>query len=197
MSWGAFEAMHNLLFVDDDEEIIELFEPSFSKCSFNFYSASDSAKAIAIATDNPIDVIVCDVVIPHKPGQHVINQTHRFKKKPIILAITGYDDVEIGELFDQNIHMFFRKPVKSTDLIAAINRYLRLFDKNEELRKMLTPREFEILQLVSEGFTSKEIAKKCFISFRTVETHKQNLLKKFDAKNTVELLAKLPRNATP
>jgi DNA-binding CsgD family transcriptional regulator len=55
----------------------------------------------------------------------------------------------------------------------------------------LTVREREIMQLISKGLSTKEIAGKLFISFHTVESHRKNLLAKFNAKNSVELLTLL------
>ncbi|HTM93272.1 MAG TPA: helix-turn-helix transcriptional regulator [Flavisolibacter sp.] len=53
---------------------------------------------------------------------------------------------------------------------------------------MLTSREKEVLELVAEGLTNNEIAKKLFISVTTVDTHRKNLLAKFDAKNIASLI---------
>jgi DNA-binding CsgD family transcriptional regulator len=71
--------------------------------------------------------------------------------------------------------------------------------KEETLKKVfvlksenqkLTPRELEVLKLLAKGFTSAEIADKLFIGENTVETHRRNLLSKFEAKNMAELIKK-------
>lgn len=56
--------------------------------------------------------------------------------------------------------------------------------------KKLSPKEMEILKLIADGQTTKEIAHKLFISTRTVETHRNNMMKKLDVKNTPELINK-------
>ncbi len=61
--------------------------------------------------------------------------------------------------------------------------------QREELIK-LTKREIEIIKLIAEGFTSQQMADKLFISPRTVETHRANLMKKVGVKNAVELVKK-------
>jgi DNA-binding CsgD family transcriptional regulator len=53
---------------------------------------------------------------------------------------------------------------------------------------LLTRREKEVLELIAEGMTNNEIAQKLFISSTTVDTHRKNLLAKFDAKNTATLI---------
>jgi len=56
---------------------------------------------------------------------------------------------------------------------------------------MITPKEKEILQLIAEGFSSKQIAERLSISFYTVQTHRKNMLAKMGVKNTPELIVKM------
>ncbi|MCL4113319.1 UNVERIFIED_CONTAM: hypothetical protein GTU68_039349 [Idotea baltica] len=56
--------------------------------------------------------------------------------------------------------------------------------------KHLSKKETEILQFLKQGFTTKEIAAELFVSTRTVETHRANMLKKLEVKNTAELISK-------
>ncbi len=55
---------------------------------------------------------------------------------------------------------------------------------------MMTPKEKEVLQLLAEGLSSKEIAGKLAISFHTVESHRKNLRQKFGARNVAEVITK-------
>jgi len=57
----------------------------------------------------------------------------------------------------------------------------------------LTSREIEIVKLIAEGFTSQQMADRLFISPRTVETHRANLMKKTGVKNSIELINKVER----
>ena len=56
---------------------------------------------------------------------------------------------------------------------------------------MITPKEREVLQLIANGLSSKEIAQRLSISFYTVQTHRKNMLAKTQAKNTPELIVKI------
>jgi DNA-binding NarL/FixJ family response regulator len=58
---------------------------------------------------------------------------------------------------------------------------------NQEAKKELTLKEIEIVKLISQGLTSKEIGEKLFISPRTVETHRHNILKKLNLQNAAQL----------
>ncbi len=56
---------------------------------------------------------------------------------------------------------------------------------------MITPKEKEILHLIADGFSSKQIAERLNISFYTVQTHRKNMLAKMGVKNTPELIVKV------
>ncbi|HPA22685.1 MAG TPA: response regulator transcription factor, partial [Ferruginibacter sp.] len=60
--------------------------------------------------------------------------------------------------------------------------------KDESFHIVLTRREKEVLELIAEGMTNAEIAKQLFIGVTTVDTHRKNLLAKFEAKNTASLV---------
>lgn len=76
-----------------------------------------------------------------------------------------------------------------------INDLLESTDsKDREMARSLSPREIEILKLWGSGLTNKEIAEKLFISIRTVETHKNHIMKKINLKTTVDLLKFAIRN---
>jgi len=64
-------------------------------------------------------------------------------------------------------------------------------DKNQRFEQQLTKRESEISQLIVNGFSCKEIAKKLILSHRTVEVHKANLMKKLGVRSTAELTSKI------
>lgn len=79
---------------------------------------------------------------------------------------------------------FYSSAISNTIMMSYQKRYTQ----RPKLKKHITKRESEILSLIVNGFTSAEIAKKLFISPRTVETHRRNLMVKLKLKNTAELV---------
>ncbi len=69
--------------------------------------------------------------------------------------------------------------------IKLINHLLY---KEEDVQPTLTERETEVLKLISNGNTNREMANDLFISSRTVETHRRNIIKKLNLRNTAELI---------
>ena len=95
--------------------------------------------------------------------------------------LKGLDTVAAGELFLDN--------ALSQEVV------FRLLQKNSDSQKnsddpysTLTPREQEVMRMLAEGLPPKDVAKQLFISPKTVENHRTNLMKKLGLKNTVELL---------
>ena len=87
-----------------------------------------------------------------------------------------------------NNEEYFSEPVST----IILRNYVKNIKKGEEISEKkprnLTRREIQILKLISEGLTNKQIADGLFISVRTVETHKNNIMQKLKLKNTVELI---------
>ena len=70
---------------------------------------------------------------------------------------------------------------------SILNSYIQLLDETED-RRGLTDREREILQMIAEGYGNQDIAKACFISVKTVEAHKNNMMKKLSLMSRNDLL---------
>ena len=103
-------------------------------------------------------------------------------------------------MMDNGASGYVIKNASRDELIKAINAVLKgdlflsheaaLIMQNSELTKIpiITRREKEVILLISKGLTNNEIAEKLFISTTTVDTHRKNLLIKFEAKNTAALV---------
>jgi len=97
-------------------------------------------------------------------------------------------NVDKQTLFDAISLIYGNQNYFSPELLPFFtNKYINP-DKNEKSELILTKRELEILELIGEGYSNDEIADKLFISKRTVDTHKNNLISKTGSKNIVSLL---------
>jgi DNA-binding NarL/FixJ family response regulator len=127
------------------------------------------------------------------PGTKVIGVSMHnqpsFAKKMIRNGATGYvtKNSTKNEMYDA-----IRSVMKGEKYICAeiqknITHQLLLDEEDNKLSK-LTEREIEIIKLIKDGYTNKEIAKTLFLSPRTVETHRARILKKLDIKNSLSLV---------
>lgn len=159
--------------------------------------------------EQPIDVLLLDLQLPDKNGAELVPIILSQHPDIHILILSGVESSSyIKEMIQKGCKGYLLKSnTDKTKLIAAIQEvynggiYLEHAVKEQLLHEMLiakrkldkinpkiTQRELEILHLIMEELNNQEIADRLFISLRTVETHRYNLLQKLNAKNTAGLL---------
>ncbi len=121
------------------------------------------------------------VLTMHAEGQYVV--------KAVRNGAYGYliKNANEGELIDAIEDVALGKKHFSEEISSLMINNMAI---QGESHKKLSEREMEVLQLVSEGKTTKEIADQLFVSTRTVETHRVNMMKKLRVQNTAELIKK-------
>jgi len=160
-----------------------------------------------LKTKSP-DIILMDIELPDISGIDlckIVNEKH--PEIPII-AISSHEEISyLNNMTNAGAKGYLLKSTDKKEIIFAIKTVLsgqnyidkRLKEKliNESLgfsstetAPNLTKRETEIFELIGKGFTNKEISALLSISKRTVDAHRQNILKKFDVHNTAELVKK-------
>ncbi|MFC8664882.1 MULTISPECIES: response regulator [Streptomyces] len=170
--------------------------------------ASDGAEAIAQARGNDIDLAILDIAMPRRTGLQAARELARLRPGLRTLMLTMYDNEQyFFEALRSGASGYVLKSVADRDLVEAcraalrdepfiypgaettlIRTYLDRARTGEQLpARPITEREEEILKLVAEGHTSKEIALLLVISAKTVERHRTNLLQKLGLRDRLEL----------
>ncbi len=168
--------------------------------------ASDGREAIEKARELAPDVIVMDIAMPGMDG---LDATHRIRKKSPkakVLILTQYNNKEyILSAIKAGAAGYVPKRALGSELVSAIRAIYRgdsflypsaatalirdyLHQVEEEPYDRLTGREREILKLIAEGHTSREIADMLFISLKTVLGHRAKIMEKLDIHNRTELI---------
>ena len=155
--------------------------------------------------DHSVDIVLMDINMPEINGIEASKQILKYDRKTKIIILSMYKQpMIIRKLLALGVHAYILKETEKGNLLSAIEavmegktyydgmvRDVLLEDyssDNQFHNCQLTPREEEIIKLISNGFTTQEIAGKLFISQYTVETHRKNLLAKTGAKNALGLL---------
>jgi len=170
--------------------------------------AGDGAEAIAMARAERPDLAILDIAMPRLTGLQAARELSRLMPDMRILILTMYDNEQFFfEALKAGASGYVLKSVADLDLVEAcraavrgepflypgavaslIRDYLdRARDGESIPAKAITDREEEILKLVAEGNSSKEIAELLVISVKTVERHRANLLQKLGLKDRLEL----------
>jgi len=169
--------------------------------------AGDGAEAIEHALAEEVDLAVLDVAMPRMTGLQAARELSRRKPELRILMLSMYDNEQyFFEALRAGASGYVLKSVADRDLVEAcrasmrgepfiypkavtalIRDYLERAKEGGAPADVLTPRESEILKLVAEGHTSKEIADLLVISVKTVERHRANILEKLGMRDRVGL----------
>ncbi len=163
--------------------------------------ASTAASCMAFLQQRLPDVILMDINLPDKSGIELCELVKASYPGVFIVGLSTFNQQSfIQKMIDKGASGYVLKNATKEEIMEAIGTVVKgkVFLSEEAaqaLRKnsngvtpVLTRREQEILGLIAEGMTNNEIAQKLFISVTTVDTHRKNLLAKFDVKNTASLI---------
>ncbi len=163
--------------------------------------ATNASSCLAFLLQQQPDVILMDINLPDKSGIDLCKEV--IDKYPGIYVIglsTFNQQSFIQKMMDNGASGYVLKNATQQELMEGIETVMKgkqylSHEAAQSLRKnggdavpVLTRREKEVLELIAEGMTNNEIAQKLFVSSTTVDTHRKNLLAKFDAKNVASLV---------
>lgn len=164
--------------------------------------AENGRQAVALARKTPPDVVVMDVAMPMLNGLEATRQILKSCSNTKVLVLTSYSDDEcVQQLMQAGATGYLIKQTAANDLLKAIREVQKgnaffspsvakrlrdqcreAFNSGSSTRKPgeLTSREAEVLQLIAEGFSNKQIAAELCISIKTVEKHRQQVMNKLN-----------------
>jgi two-component system response regulator NreC len=172
--------------------------------------ASDGRQAVEMAAAANPDVVVMDIAMPHLNGVEATRQiTTRNPHTAIAILSMHSDESYVIRSLKAGARAYLLKDSAESDLIAAINAIIegksffspgvrRILKEDymhqleemgaEDSYELLTTREREVLQLVAEGKSNKEVANLLNLSLYTVETHRTHILQKLNLHSVPELI---------
>jgi DNA-binding NarL/FixJ family response regulator len=167
--------------------------------------AADGREAVQMAARTRPDVAVLDFVMPLLNGLDAAIQIQRQAPGTKTILLTMYtEDQYVLEAFRGGLRGYVIKTQAAGDLVQAIREVLRnalyvspgisrtlveaYLSKTDLPPEPLTPREREVLQLVAEGRTTKEIASSLGLSVKTAETHRTKIMRKLEIHETAGLV---------
>jgi DNA-binding NarL/FixJ family response regulator len=169
--------------------------------------AENGADAVEKALAEDVHLAILDVSMPKMTGIQAADELRKRKPELRVLMLSMYDSEQfLFESLKAGASGYVLKSDADQDIVEACGRTMRgqsflypsaittlVKDYVERGRPddaqfdILTPRELQVLKLIAEAHTSKEIAKELFISIKTVERHRQNILDKLGMSDRVEL----------
>jgi DNA-binding NarL/FixJ family response regulator len=169
--------------------------------------AGDGAEAVERALSDDVHLAVLDVTMPRMTGIQAAREISRRRPDVRTLILSMHDNEQyFFEALKAGASGYVLKSAADRDLVEAcratmrgepflypdavaalIRNHLDRAGEGKAAADILTPRELEILKLIAEAYTSKEIAEMLVISVKTVERHRANILEKLGMRDRVEL----------
>ncbi|MDJ1496092.1 response regulator transcription factor [Cytophagaceae bacterium DM2B3-1] len=155
-------------------------------------------------TDKKIDLVLLDITLPDISGVELCREIKNISTETYVLGFSNHNDRSlVMQMLAHGASGYVVKNASASELITCITEALNgQITFSEEIQKIiakpsasqlksippLTKREKQILQMISDGKTSPEMADELQLSLFTIETHRRNLMQKFEAKNTALLI---------
>jgi two-component system, NarL family, nitrate/nitrite response regulator NarL len=185
-----------ILIADDFPLILEGLEKFLKDSGYeNVLTATNGAQALTLINEEKPDIAILDMEMPHLTGLQIAQLCQQSKASTKIVFLTYRLD---SYLFNKGLEAGIVGYLLKEDAMIDVQRCIlqvangntffskKLLDlpedATEELQKfqLLSPSEKKILKLIADGLSSADIAEKLFISFRTVEKHRSNIIQKLN-----------------
>ncbi|HRE52014.1 MAG TPA: response regulator transcription factor [Flavitalea sp.] len=193
-----------ILLVDDHRILLDGLRYIFSeKEHLHIKATADSGtEALKLLEEDSFDLMITDYCMPDSHGLALIKRARELSPRMKIIVLSMVDPPEdIRDIMLAGAEGYVLKKYARQELFYAIDAVMNnrqywspeaskalLSDRRPAGRSPLTARELEVLRLLARELTSREIASQLFISERTVETHRKNLLRKTGSAGVIGLI---------
>ena len=195
----------SVIIIDDHPIVLQGFSHILqSEKHIELLDSFTSAKeGIAFLQERPVDVVLLDINMPDMNGIEACEKISKSHSECKVIAISNNNENSIIQrMLQSGASGYVLKNASADELVQCIRdavegrmalsedvKVILQSAKSGSLPK-ITRRETEILQLLAQGMTSPEIAEKMFVSPLTIETHRRNLIQKFEVNNSAALIHK-------
>jgi DNA-binding NarL/FixJ family response regulator len=199
--------MKKVYIVEDQRAVRELLAELLKQMPFYQLvgESGDGLEASNQIIEKKPDVVILDAKLPGLNGPDVLRKVRKVLPATRFLVFSGYQNpVLVRDMIEAGAHGFVEKNVSIAELkngldsvasggtyfgpaVATALREVVANPRTSSSADLLTEREREILKLVAEGFSTKEIAVKLDISVKTADNHRNNLMKKLQLHNAASL----------
>lgn len=162
--------------------------------------ATNAASCLAFLQQDLPDVILMDINLPDRSGIDLCKEVKEKYPSVFVIGLSTFNQQSfIQKMIENGASGYVLKNATKDELMEAVETVLKgqvylsddvsqLLRNQDDAEIVLTRREKEVLELIAGGMTNNEIGEKLFISPSTVDTHRKNLLAKFEARNTASLI---------
>ena len=199
----------NILIADDHQMFIDGIKSLLRKeAHINFVGeVRNGVEALNFLEKNKVDLLITDIDMPEMNGIVLTKKVKQIYPETKVLVLSMHDDKQIiseillaeaegyilkntgkGELTKAIEYIIGGSTHYSKEVLAIMMQQIKKQEKNNQETKSLTERELEILKLIVQEYSTATIAEQLFISPRTVDTHRKNIMQKTQSKTIIGLI---------
>ncbi len=183
-----------LYLVDDDEAVLDSLSFMLHQFGYSLTTYTSGLTFLDEIDLTQAGCVILDSRMPEFTGQALQQKLIEANSPLGVIFLTGHGDLPMAvNAFRQGACDFFQKPVSGQALVKAIEKSMQHSHKAFESIQLkqnlaaLTEREQQVLKLLIQGKTNKQISEELFLSLRTIEVHRSNVMKKLQVHNLAEL----------
>ncbi|WP_265554313.1 response regulator [Serratia grimesii] len=194
--------MPSLLLVDDHPVVHVALEAALIKSSrqYHLQAVQDDVQALSQLAIRDFSLVILDIGLPQVDGLQLLKKIRRrYPQQPVLIYTAQEEDIYARMAYAAGANGFVHKGSRLEQLVQAIETVLdgalsfpdtAMAEETQSVEgALLTPKELQVLGLLSKGLSNLQIADMLSISNKTVSTHKKNILRKTGASNLLELVA--------
>ena len=198
---GSDTAPENIYVVDDDASVRDALSVILTLEGFQVFGFADGDSFLAAVRQHQPDCIILDVHMPGRSGIDILKELHHQQSAVPLFIISGQGDIPMAvDAIKNGALDFIEKPFHAETLVTRVREAIAAARQKAQPfsgarlaprfpgRELLTPREFQVLELIANGASSKEAGRLLGISPRTIEVHRARVMEKLGAKNTIDLV---------
>ncbi len=200
MSYHPLNHHPTVFIVDDDPAVRDSLRWLLESMRLKVITFESAEEFLQFYTMHMVGCLILDVRMPGMSGLQLQQFLTKQKYSLPIIFITGHGDIPMAVRAMQAGAMFFlEKPFEDQILLDYVNEALALDKDNQQARirltmiqariSNLTDREREVMNLVTQNYSNKEIAEKLGVSIKTVEFHRSHMMEKMHAHSLIDLVS--------
>lgn len=192
----------DLFIVDDDAMMRDALSVVFTLAGYRVTGFVDGETFLAAARARTPAAVLLDLHLPAKSGLAVLKELDARTYPAPIFIVTGDGDVSSAvEAVKSGAFDYLVKPLDARSIVTRVRSAVTVFGRHDGStagkiglsidfpgQSLLTPREREVLTLIAEGASNKEVGRRLGISPRTVEVHRAHIMEKICARNAADIV---------
>ncbi|MFO8011922.1 MAG: response regulator [Phycisphaerae bacterium] len=128
---------YKILVVDDDADVVQTISMGLQDLNQTILTAADGAKALDIAQEEDLDILVLDLMLPRRGGFQVLQKLKGNRsmqgKRPLVCMVTGNEGMRHQQFAEQNgVDAYLRKPFAITNLVEIVQEFIQKLDEGIE-----------------------------------------------------------------